>query len=111
MTAQRKLIEWDSGLRRQTHFSEDPAVVDAVNAMSLQQLSHFSRCKPTDLRDYLEQQLKWIEDSAYFLGIDLGRNPSQSEIAEKILLSNQTQRFRAYYAIKNPGKVVFLTET
>jgi len=76
-----------------------------VDSLDDLQLRTFSAFYPKDLKHYVASQEKWLRDSTYFLGIDLGRRPSPGEIADKILNSHDSQRFRAYYALCHPELV------
>ncbi|MCG8528685.1 MAG: hypothetical protein MI748_20065 [Opitutales bacterium] len=80
-------------------------IMEAIDSMSDDQLFSYSDMKPVDLYDYSRKQTKWIQDAVYYLGIDLGHIPTAGEIADKLLNSNHTQRFRAFYALKYPEKV------
>ena len=80
-------------------------IIDEIDAMTSDQLEKFSDYIPTDLRDYVTMQSKWIQDSIYFLGIDCGHVPTAVEISDKLLNTDHSMRYRAYYALKYPDKV------
>ena len=80
-------------------------IIEEINAMTPEQLARFSSYIPVDLRDYVTEQSKWIQDSIYFLGIDCGRVPTAIEISDKLLNTDHSLRYRAYYALKYPDKV------
>jgi len=83
------------------------AIVDQFTSLELQQYSAFY---PKNLRHYAEIQKSWMQDSTYFLGIDLGHKPDPTELADKILNTNHSQRFRAYYALRFPDRVTIDTD-
>jgi hypothetical protein len=81
-------------------------ILEEIDSLTPEQLESFSHYMPIDLRDYVSKQSKWIQDSIYFLGIDRGRVPTAAEISDKLLNTDYSMRYRAYYALKYPHKVV-----
>ena len=80
-------------------------IMELIDTFDSRQLEQYSNFHPIYLRHYAQIQKRWLEDSTYFLGIDLGHQPSPGEIADKILKTNHSQRFRAYYALSFPHLV------
>ena len=85
--------------------------IETLNSLSPDQIEQMSRLQPVDLHHYLKMQRKWLQDSQYYLGIDMGCPPSAAQIAEKILESEHPKRFRCYYAIRFPDKMNNLNQT
>ena len=83
----------------------DRAVLQRLDKMSEAELAAYDDVCPKNLRHYLDQQKPWLEDEVYFLGIELGRPPSQDEIAGIILNERHSQRFRVFYALRFPEAV------
>ena len=80
-------------------------ILEEVNALTPEQLQMFSHYMPIDLQDYVSKQTKWIQDSIYYLGIDSGHVPTAAEISDKLLNTDHSLRYRAYYALKYPDRV------
>lgn len=80
-------------------------MMEIVDSFDSRQLLQYSSFHPINLRHYAETQKQWLQDSTYFLGIDLGHRPDPGELAEKILNTDHSQRFRAYYALSFPNLV------
>lgn len=83
----------------------DMEMIRAVDALSQEELGCYGGSIPRNLKHYLEHQVCWLQDSIYFLGIDLGHRPTPAEIADKILNSSHSERYRAYYAMRFPDMV------
>jgi len=94
---------WPFGMARQF----DKELIKKVDAMSPDQLLAFKQVCPTDLKHYMGVQKAWIEEDIYYLGCELNRKPTASQIAERILTGKQSRRFRAYYSICFPDKVTY----
>jgi hypothetical protein len=80
-------------------------LLQKVDALSPDQLLAFKQICPTDLKHYMNVQRAWIEEDIYYLGCELNRKPTPTQIAERILTGKQSRRFRAYYAMSYPDKV------
>ena len=50
----------------------EQSIMQIVDALIPSQLQAYAAFRPKSLRHYAEEQQKWIEDTTYFLGIDLG---------------------------------------
>ena len=74
--------------------------------MSAEALVSFKQFCPIDLKHYMAVQKAWIEEDIYFLGCELQCKPSAAQIAERILTGRQSRRFRAYYSLRYPDKVI-----
>jgi hypothetical protein len=88
-------------------YAPERDVLQIVNALEPSELSSYAPFLPHSLQHYAQVQRKWMQDCIYFLGIDLGRQPQPGEIADKILNSDHSKRFRAFYALQFPDKVYF----
>ena len=84
----------------------DMDVIRAVDALSHEELRFYGGSIPRNLKHYLDHQVCWLQDSIYFLGIDIGHRPTPDEIADKILNSSHSERYRAYYAMRFPEMVI-----
>jgi hypothetical protein len=82
-------------------------VLKIVNELEPSELANYAPFLPRSLQHYAQVQQKWMQDCIYFLGIDLGRQPQPGEIADKILNSDHSKRFRAYYTLRFPDRVYF----
>lgn len=83
----------------------DQELLKKIDLMSPEQLLSFKQVCPTDLKHYMGVQKSWIEEDIYYLGCELNRPPTPTQIAERILTGKQSRRFRAYYALRYPDKV------
>lgn len=79
---------------------EDQKIANLVNSFNVEQRHFFSSNTVKDLPHYSRIQQKWLMDQIWFLGIRLGRAPSEGEIAEEILNSDVAEKFRCFYVIK-----------
>lgn len=80
----------------------DESVLNRIDSMEVHELEGYSNFVPRDLKHYMSLQMQWLEVGVYFLGINLGYQPSETQIADYILSTKHSKRFRAYYALKFP---------
>jgi hypothetical protein len=85
----------------------DMTVIQRVDSLSPEDLLAFKQVCPTDLKHYMGIQKSWIEEDIYYLGCELCHKPTRDQVAERILTGKQSRRFRAYYALRYPEKVVY----
>ena len=83
----------------------DSAILALIDQMSGEELNEFGNYKVQDLAHYLSLQRPWLETQAYYLGIQLGRPPTQGEVAQDVLQSGNCVRFRAFYVLRHPDLV------
>ncbi|MFP4283117.1 MAG: hypothetical protein ACLFR7_00215 [Opitutales bacterium] len=83
----------------------DRKVLARLEKFSTEELASFDDWQPTDLAHYVGEQKPWLEDEIYFLGMALGRSPSEAEIAECVLAARESVRFRAFYVLRYPHRV------
>ena len=86
----------------------DALIIARIKRMNERQLRRFDDLVPADPsenRVYHELQLQWLHDEEYLLGTRLGRRPSQREFVADFISHRNGARFRAYFALKYPGKV------
>lgn len=80
----------------------DDAIVAYIDSLDEESLAAYELVRPVDLRHYVKQQKAWLERAIYFLGTRLGHEPSMEEVAEEVLTTPHSRRFRAFYCIKFP---------
>jgi hypothetical protein len=111
-----KVIINDSTLKREDY----PALVQA-RTMPISELAQYDVLNFSDhdkchqlWRDYMKMHSHWVETQGYFLRERLRRDhrrePTQTEfnlaLAEEVLNSPESERFRAFYAIGHPDQVI-----
>lgn len=84
----------------ETKTPSDQDLISKIDKMAFEDLSKFNSFTPKDINHYMEIQKEWLQNQIYFLGIELQQSPSQVQIANHILSSKHTQRFRAFYVLK-----------
>ncbi|MEQ9822785.1 MAG: hypothetical protein ABQ298_00195 [Puniceicoccaceae bacterium] len=82
-----------------------------VSELSHQELLNFSAYLPNDLSHYAQQQKTWLEHCIDLLHTELHRRPNAGEIANQILNTDDSRRFRAYYALRFPERVTLDPDT
>ncbi len=80
-------------------------LIDRIDSFSAEELEGYRRYLPTDLRHYMSEQKKWVEQDIYYLGCELGCKPTPSQIAERVLTGPNSLRYRAYYVLSYPERV------
>lgn len=83
----------------------DEAVIQAVDALSREELVSFRKVRPMQLDHYMKVQRAWVMDDIYYLGCEIHHKPTAEQIAERILNGLNSDRFRAFYALRHPDKV------
>ena len=78
--------------------------------MSNRLLEQFNRVLPLacERQLYHDLQLHWLRTEEYLLGTRLGRKPTPREFFIDFMQNHNGLRFRAYFAMKFPEKVVHL---
>jgi hypothetical protein len=85
----------------------DSRILAQVDQLSIRELEQFSVYIPRDLKHYVALQRGWIEKAVFYLGLELGRQPTPNEIANRVLTGRHSKRFRAFYALKfGPGAAI-----
>ncbi len=84
------------------YFKSDNAIIAYIDSLNQESLDEYENWRPVDLRHYVKQQKTWLEKAIYLLGTRLGHEPSMEEIAEEVLKTPHSKRFRAFYCIKFP---------
>jgi hypothetical protein len=88
---------------------DDRAILDYVDSLSESRLIYFSNCYYVKtLTHYVTLQCGWFEETKYYVGLKLNRNPSQTETLEQWVAAKNPERFRAYYVLKYPRNVELL---
>lgn len=86
----------------------DALIIARIKRMDDVQLAHFERLEPAtpdDRRLYAEMQCRWLRDEEYLLSTRLGRTPTHGELFADFMRNHNGLRFRAYFALKFPGRV------
>jgi hypothetical protein len=83
-------------------FHSDNEILNFIDQLPDERLYDIGAYRPKALKHYLEKQMPWIETEIYYLGIRLHRQPEMEEIAQTILETPHSKRFRAYYALRYP---------
>jgi hypothetical protein len=86
----------------------DALIFARIKRMSEERLKRFDDLVPTDetqVRFYQSLQLRWLHDEEYLLGTRLGRRPTQRELFVDFMNHRNGRRFRAYFAMKHPGRM------
>lgn len=84
----------------------DAEVLDRVDSLSPEEILSYRSIIPKDLKHYMTVQKAWIEADIYYLGCELQCKPSASQMAERILNGPDSDRFRAYYVLRFPDRVI-----
>ena len=86
----------------------DALIIARIKRMPLGRLRGFDGLLPADRRHerlYRIEQLRWLGDETYLLGTRLGRQPTHRELLDDFMTNHHGLRFRAYFAMKHPGKM------
>jgi hypothetical protein len=86
----------------------DALIIARIKRMSEDRLRRFDRYRPAGKHEhtiYEQAQLQWLYDEQYLLGLRLGRSPSHHELLADFAKHQNGLRFRAYYALKHPGRM------
>ena len=87
----------------------DALILARLKQMDGVQLRRFERlgpATPEDRRLYSQMQLRWLRDEEYLLGCRLGRKPEHRDLFVDFMTNHNGLRFRAYFAMKFPKRVV-----
>jgi hypothetical protein len=88
----------------------DALFIARIKRMPHRKLARFDGFIPrdaTDQRFYCAIQRQWLRDEEYLLGTRLGRSPTPKELFIDFMNNHNGLRFRAYFAMKYPGRVKF----
>lgn len=91
--------------------NDSPSLLNWVSELSHQELLNFNAYLPDDLSHYAQQQKAWLERCITLLQTQLHRRPNAIEIANQILTTDDSRRFRAYYALCFPERVTLDPDT
>ena len=86
----------------------DIPILAQIKRVSSDGLNYFDRFlpKPEFVRDYINVQIGWVRTDFWFLGIKLGRCPTEAELSGDYKAHNNSLRFRAFYALKFPDRIM-----
>lgn len=88
---------------------KDAIIIARIKRMPHARLRRFDCFFPHSKEDqdlYRKTQLRWLRDEEYLLGTRLGRSPKAREITHDFNVLQLGLRFRAYFAMKFPDRVV-----
>jgi hypothetical protein len=93
--------------------AEDYPILARLRAMSREELASYDLLNFSDSVHYNDLHRHWMKREGYFvaekLRQKLGREPTHAEyedaFADKIIWGDDSERFRAYYALRYPDKV------
>ncbi|MEK6848712.1 MAG: hypothetical protein AABX65_03710 [Nanoarchaeota archaeon] len=80
--------------------NSDRIIAQMVNVMSDAALEKFNMLKADDFLHYMSEQKEWIEKENYFLGIALGRPPTNGDLIKDMANRRIRERYKAFYCIK-----------
>ena len=86
----------------------DALIIARIKRMSDDKLARFEQLEPisaADVRLYRLLQLCWLRTEEYLLSTQLGRAPTHRELFADFMRNHNGLRFRAYFALKYPGRV------
>lgn len=81
-------------------------LLELVNGMSVEELGCFDNYQCVDLSHYLRVQTGWLKEEMYLIGTRIGHEPTQNELMDDIEIYNNSCRFRAYYTMRYPEKMI-----
>jgi len=87
----------------------DALIIARIKRMNDRRLRRFDElvpASPNEHRTYHSLQLQWLHDEEYLLGTRLGRRPHARELIADFIIHRNGARFRAYFAMKYPTKVM-----
>jgi hypothetical protein len=89
---------------------DDALIIARIARMSNRLLEQFDDVLPlaTECRLYQDLQLHWLRTEEYLLGTRLGRKPTHREFFIDFMQNHNGLRFRAYFVLKFPEKVMHL---
>ncbi len=87
---------------------EDCPIISVIDGLSydfLERVYHSLELKKFFFKEYLKEEKKWGEKNKYLWGAEHHKNPSIcSDYVQDFIDSRLPQRFRLYYAAKNPNR-------
>jgi hypothetical protein len=87
----------------------DALIIARIKRMDDARLHRFERLRPAgheDQRMFSTMQVRWLRDEEYLIGTRLGRKPEHRELFSDFMRNHNGLRFRAYFALKYPKRVV-----
>lgn len=87
----------------------DALIIARIKRMSNERLQRFDDLVPAaeaDQRLYRSLQIRWLRDGEYLLGTRLGRSPTPRELFSDFMNNHNGLRFRAYFAMKFPQRML-----
>jgi hypothetical protein len=88
----------------------DALVIARIKRMPHRRLERYDGFIPRDAaeqRFYCAIQRQWLRDEEYLLGTRLGRSPTAKELFIDFMNNHNGLRFRAFFAMKYPSRVIF----
>jgi hypothetical protein len=88
----------------------DALFIARIKRMAHRKLARYDGFIPRDAADqryYCAIQRQWLRDEEYLLGTRLGRSPTPKELFIDFMNNHNGLRFRAFFAMKYPGRVKF----
>jgi hypothetical protein len=86
----------------------DALILARIKRMSDARLRRFDRLVPADAQHhqlFRTLQMNWLRDEEYLLSTRLGRRPTPKELFIDFMHHKNGIRFRAYFAMKYPGRM------
>lgn len=89
------------------NYTEEELLILQVDSFTMNELEYYSKTYiVTDLGHYMGLQIHWLEEEKYYLGIKLNHNPTNEEVIDAWVRHHNSERFRAFYVLRYPEKVV-----
>ena len=86
----------------------DALIIARIKRMPDRRLATFEQLEPAtrdDRRLFSALQCRWLHEEEYLLRTRLGRAPTHGELFADFMRNHNGLRFRAYFALKYPGRV------
>jgi hypothetical protein len=87
---------------------DDALIIARIKRMKNPLLETYDEVVPlaTECRLYQNLQLQWLRTEEYLVGTRLGRQPTHRELFIDFMRNHNGLRFRAYFALKYPNRVM-----
>ena len=84
----------------------DIPILNDIKNMSKEEMESYSKYRIVDFKHYMKIQKVWLETEKWLLGIKVNHAPSESEFVEDPYLVSNATRYRVFYVLKYPDKVI-----
>lgn len=92
----------------------DALIIARIKRMPARKLQQFDQWIPVDAAQqkfYQAVQFEWLRREQYLLGMRLRRAPTDRDLIQDFMNNHNGERFRAFFAMKYPGRMRLRSKT